>query len=310
MGSSFAAACAGTEPTPTATTSVVTPTSTSIPTPALTFTPAPSATLVPTASPVPTAKQELKASKVEEIRKRGKLIVAVRQEGGPRAVFLDPVHSPTRGLELALSGAIAKQLLGDETRVELRPGPANVLVSTVNGGEVDLGLATIFNLPTTEVLKQQVQVSEPFATGGVALIVSVGGGVSTIKDLDGKKVARLATGRDYRLEFESFAKGISLSVTMVDFSSYDEAAAAMGSGQVQAMLGHSIAHHAYLAKNPGKFAFLDKPITVEQFSIIATKGEGDLIPAVNNLLKELKASGELARIAERVGFPVQSVATP
>ncbi len=264
---------------------------------------APIPTPTPTSTPTPTL------SKVDEIRARDKLIVAVRQEESAQGVHIDPSHLQTRGLEVALARAIAKKLLGDENKVELRSGPALAVVSTVQGGQVDLGLATIFHAPTTDALAQQVEVSEPFATGGVALITKAGG-ISTVKELDGKKVARIQKGRDYGPEFESFAKQRSLSIATEQFTSYDEAAAAMESGQAQAILGHTIAHTAYMAKNPGRFTFLGKPFTNEQFSVIAKKGDSELIAIVSQTIKELKASGELRGMAERAGIPVTSLALP
>ena len=157
---------------------------------------APSATPTPKALFTPTSAPTLTVSKVQEIKARGKLIVAVRQEQGPRGIHVDPAHVQTRDLEVALARAIAKKLLGEENKAELRSGPALAIIGTVQGGDVDLGLATIFHAPTTDSLKQQVEVSEPFATGGVALIASTSIGISTVRGLDGKKVARIQTGRD------------------------------------------------------------------------------------------------------------------
>lgn len=280
------------------------------PTPTATPGPSPTATPTPMALPTPTSTPTLTVSKVQEIKTRGKLIVAVRQESGARGILLDPVHLKTRGLEVALARAIAKKLLGDENKVELRSGPALAVVSTVQEGQVDLGLATIFHAPTTDALKQQVEVSEPFATGGVALITKIGSSISTLKDLNGKKVARIEVGRDYRPEFETFAKQRGFSIAIEQFASYDEVAAAMERDQAQAMLGHTIALTAYMAQNPGRFVFLGKPFTSEQFAVVAKKGDSELIAIVSQVIKELKASGELQGLAERAGFPVESLALP
>ncbi|MBI4311478.1 MAG: amino acid ABC transporter substrate-binding protein [Chloroflexi bacterium] len=289
------AACGGAEPTPT---------------PSPTAPPVPTATATPTASPTPTAGPTLPVSKVKEIQARGKLIVAVRQERSPSGVFKDPAHSRTRGLEVALAKAIAKKLLGDENKVELRSGPAKDVVTTVVQGNADLGLDTIFHAPTTDALKQQVEVSEPYAVGGVTLITRSGTGPGTVKELDGKSVASIDVGRDYRPDFDAFAKQRGLTITVTQFASYEEAAAAMESGQVQAMLGHTIAHTVYGAQNPGKFVFFGKPLTSEQFAVIAQKGNTELIAVVNEALRELKASGDLRRLAESLQFPPDSLALP
>ncbi len=131
-----------------------------------------------------------------------------------------------------------------------------------------------------------------------------------MKDLDGRKVADIEVGRGYRPEFDTFAKERGLSIATEQFASYDEAATAMESGQVQAMLGHTIAHTVYIAQNPGRFAFLGKPFTSEQFAVVAKKGDSELIAIVSQVIKELKASGELQGLAERAGFPVDSLALP
>ncbi len=262
----------------------------------------------PTPTPIATSTA-LTVSKVQEIKTRGKLIVAVRQGEPLKGVHLDPAHNQTRGLEVALAKAIAKKLLGDENKVEIRSGPARDVVSTVQGGQVDLGLGTIFHSPTTDALKQQVEVSEPFATGGVTLITKIGG-VSIVKDLDGKKVASIDVGRDLRPEFETFAKQRGFTIAIEQFASYDEAAAAMERGQVQAVLGHTIALTVYMAESPGRFAFLGKPFTSEQFAVVAKKGDSELVAIVSQMIKELKTSGELQRLAQQAGFPVESLALP
>src|SRR3990172_1903461 len=77
----------------------------------------------PTAAPTPTATSTLTSaspstttptsaiSKIQQIKERGKLIVAVRQGQSPTGIFKDPAHSRTRDFELALARAIAKKLL-------------------------------------------------------------------------------------------------------------------------------------------------------------------------------------------------------
>lgn len=264
----------------------------------------------PTVTPVLTVAPTLAVSKVQEIKARGKLIAAVRQEQGPRGVSLDPAHPHTRTLEVALVKAIAKKLLGDENKVELRSGPALAVVGTVQGGQVDLALATIFHTPTTDALKQQVEVSEPFAAGGVALVTTTGSAVRSLEALNRKRVGYIAAGRDYRPDFDTITKQQGLSIAIEGFASYDEAATALQGGQVQAVLGHTIALTVYATQNPGRFAFLGKPFTSEQFAVIAKKGDSELIAIASQVIKELKASGELQRLAERAGFPVESLALP
>ena len=209
---------------------------------------------------------------------------------------------------MALSGAIARKLLGDDNKVEFISVPARALVSTVQGSQVDLGLATIFDSPTTDALKQQVEVSEPFANGGVALIAKSGDSVGGLKDL---KLAYVTAGRDYRPEFDAFARQQGLTTIRIEpFASYEEAATALERGQVQAVLGHTITHAFYLDQHPARFELAGKPLTTEQFAIIANKGERELLGIVNEVLQELKASGELLRLAQLAGFPVEAIVLP
>ena len=271
---------------------------------------APASTPTPTALPALSNTPTLTVSRVQEIRARGRLIVSVRQEQGPRETHLDPVHPRTRALEVALARAIARKLLGDENRLEVKSGPAKAVVSTIQGSQVDLAFATIYDAPTTDALKRQIEVSEPFATGGVVLIARTGSGLGALKDLNERKVAYVTAGRDYRPEFDTIAKKLSLSITMEQFASYDEAATALERGQVQALLGHTIIYTFYVAQQPGRFELVGKPLTTEQFSILASKGDSELIAIVNEVIKGLKASGELLRLAQQAGFPVESLALP
>jgi ABC-type amino acid transport substrate-binding protein len=241
------------------------------------------------------------------------LIVTVRQPQSPRGTFFDPAHLQTRGLEVALARAIAKELLGDETQtqVEFRSGPATAVIRTVLTGQVDLGLATVVGFPTDDALRQQVAVSDPFAIGGIAIAIKQGGVLGSLGKLDGKKVAVPQTGsRDHRTEFDSLAKQQGLNILIENYPDMNEAAAAIESGQVQAVVSHSIPLAAYIQQNPGRLALADVSLTNESFGIAVPKDAADLLYLVNAVLRGLKGSGQLKSFAQETKFPIESLAAP
>src|SRR5262249_43402397 len=84
------------------------------------------------------------AATVDEIRARGRLVVSLKREGAAApSVHHDPAHFQKRNFEVALARAIAKKVLGDPERIELKTLPRAVRLFAVADGRVDLCISMI-----------------------------------------------------------------------------------------------------------------------------------------------------------------------
>src|SRR5262245_49588698 len=126
-------------------------------------------------------------SRLDAIHARGKLIVAVKNEGAKvAAAHKDPAHFQKRNFELKLAERIAKDLLGDEKKLELVILPRKDRLSAVAKGDVDLVISMI---QVNEANTSVVDFSVPYYESGFAVLVNAASPIKTLAELEGKKIA-------------------------------------------------------------------------------------------------------------------------
>lgn len=284
LGAVLAAAC-GSPGTPLATTT------------------APAASPVPTtaaASPTPAATAAAAGPGLTAITARGKVVIAVKREISPRGVNQDVAHFQKRNFEIGIAGEIAKKLLGDASKVEELVVTKAERVPAVVSGKADLVISMIPIVATNQAL---VDMSQPYATGGVTIMTKAGAGLKTLKDLEGKRVLIAMQELDEiegplaTLQYDAYT-----NVTTQPCPLFVECAALVESGSADALLSNSINIAVQLALKPGAFAAGDR-LWDETYGVGVAKGNADLLAAVNAAIAQLKASGELAALATKVGFP-------
>ena len=108
------------------------------------------------------------AGNLDAIHARGMLRVAVKNQGSlNRAEHNDPAHFQKRGFELDLAGAIAKKILGDATKLDLKTFKRRQRLPAVADGTVDLGIAMF---AINEDDQRRVDFSHPYYDGGLAVV--------------------------------------------------------------------------------------------------------------------------------------------
>lgn len=150
--------------------------------------------------------------KLDQIRARGKLIVSVKND--TNHAHKDPAHAQKRGFEIELAQAIARRLLGDGARVELRLLARPMRLPMLASGAVDLVISMI---PVTADNARQCDLSYPYFSSGLSLLTLAGAPAAALSTLAGKTVAfrklqRLAVERGIELEvryYPTFAGAIN-----------------------------------------------------------------------------------------------------
>jgi aspartate/glutamate/glutamine transport system substrate-binding protein len=245
-----------------------------------------------------------RADKVDEIRARGKLVVSVKNDA-PH-VHKDPAHSQKRGFEVELAHALARRIVGDESKLELkilaRPARLPFLVS----GAVDLVVSMI---PVTADNSSQCDFSHPYFSSGLSLLLPANARSMRLADLAGKTIAfRKQSFNNYGAELERIAAERGVQVTVRYYSTFDDAARAVTSGEAVAMGGNFVDLDAYRAAHPS-FKVNDELLEERRVGVAVRKGDADLLKLVNETIDDLKRSGELKRLTEKWHLPYLLPAT-
>ena len=165
------------------------------------------------------------------IRKAGVLKVGIKYDV-PGFGYLNKETMQYEGMEIDIAKLIAKELLGDESKVRLIPISTATRGPLLDNGDVDLVIATF---TITEQRKTMYNFSTPYYRDHIGIMVKKGSGIRTQKDLTNKTigVVQLSPTKD---ELDA--------VLNVSFKQYRTAAAvkvALDAGEVDAFaIGCSI----------------------------------------------------------------------
>jgi putative glutamine transport system substrate-binding protein len=228
-----------------------------------------------------------------EIVARGKLIVSVKNQGpASPELHKDPAHFQKRNYELEIARAIAKKLMGDEHKLELKLMPRPTRLPALTDGKVDLVVSMI---AVTEERAKLIDFSKPYCSGGLSLLVSTRHGITRFQDLDGKKIATIQqTANDHAAEVRELLVRKHLAIEVVSFANFDQATQALDADRVQALASMGANLDAFLAAKPGAFLRLESPLTRERYAVAVRKGNPRLLAAVDGVIDELEQSGALA----------------
>ncbi|WP_069997253.1 transporter substrate-binding domain-containing protein [Cellulosilyticum sp. I15G10I2] len=241
----------------------------------------------------PTASTEATPN-IQKIKDKGVLKVGVKVDV-PKFGYKNPETQVIEGMEIDIAKAIAKEILGDENKIEFQAVTAKTRGPLLDSGELDLVIATF---TITEERKESYNFSQPYFVDGVALLVKKDKGFTSYKDLDGKAigVAQSATSKK-ALEEAAVEQGISVKFS--EYASYPEIKAALESGRVDAFSVDAAILNGYLDENSEILADRFSP---QEYGVASKKSNTDLAKVVDDLISEMKSNGELDSLIEKWGI--------
>lgn len=191
------------------------------------------------------------------------------------------------GIDAEIAKAIADKL-GMELKIE--DMEFDSIITSVQSGKSDMGMA---GLTVTEDRKVNVDFSDSYATGVQVVIVKEGSDISSIDDLNGKKIGvQTATtgdiyaGDDYGDEnVERYSKGT-------------DAVSALVSGKIDCVIIDNEPAKEFVKANEG-LKILDTEYVTEDYAICFAKNNTELKDKVNGALKELIADGTVKKIVDK-----------
>ena len=220
------------------------------------------------------------AGTLEAAKERGSLIVGVREDFPPLG-YLD-ANGKNTGFEVDLARYMARQLLGDEGKLQMTPVSAGSRITALLSGSVDMLIAA---MTATEDRASLFAFSEPYFISGSLLLLPRNSSIQDFRDVTGKRVAVIEGSIQ-----EDVLEPVAPGATRVKFWRLSEAVEALQAGRVDALAEDDILVLALARQNPD-LAAVGKPVRPRPYAVAMRKGDRDLLAWVNEQLRKAKADG-------------------
>ncbi|ODA40105.1 transporter substrate-binding domain-containing protein [Desulfosporosinus sp. BG] len=245
-----------------------------------------------TASTTPSSDSAV-AADVKAIQDRGVLKVGVKVDV-PKFGYKDPKTGQVDGFEIDLANAIAKKILGTE-KIETTAVTAKTRGPVLDSGDVDMDISTF---TITEERKKSYNFSDAYFTDGVRLLVKKNSGISSLKDLDGKKIG-VAQSATSKKAVQAEADKVGAKVTFLEFGTYPEIKTALDSGRVDCFSVDGSILFGYLDDST---TILPESFSPQEYGVASKKGNDGIAKVVNETISDLKKSGELDKMIQKWGL--------
>ncbi|MBC6973800.1 glutamate ABC transporter substrate-binding protein [Bacillus sp. Xin] len=227
---------------------------------------------------------------VDQIKKRGKLVVGVKNDTNLFGLK-DPATGKVEGFDVDVAKALAKKILGDESKLELKEVTSKTRIPMLKNGDIDAIIAT---MTITEERKKEVDFSDVYFKAGQSLLVKKGSKIKSIDDVkSGVKVLAVKGSTSTQN-----VRKKSPEATVLEFENYSEAFTALKAGKGDVLTTDNAILYG-MAKQDANYQVVGKIFTDEPYGIAVKKGATDLTKAINDLLKEMKANGEYDKLYEK-----------
>ncbi|RNB58152.1 amino acid ABC transporter substrate-binding protein [Brevibacillus gelatini] len=230
------------------------------------------------------------AGTLAKIKERDKFVVGVKYDLNLFGLK-DPTTGNVEGFDIDIAKAIAKKVLGDENKIELKEVTSKTRIPMLKNGEIDAIIAT---MTITEERKKEVDFSDVYFMAGQSLLVKKDSPINSVKDL--QKGMKVLTAKG-----STSAKNIRESAPeaeVLEFENYAEAFTALKAGQGDALTTDNALLYG-MAKQDPNFRVTEETFTEEPYGIAINKGDAEFVKVVNDLLKEMKENGEYDKIYEK-----------
>jgi polar amino acid transport system substrate-binding protein len=204
--------------------------------------------------------QQTVAATLTEIRQRGHLIVAVKDNLEPLAYRT--TSGTLQGFEIAIVQQLAQAILGSKQALQLKPVSNVERLSAVTSGEVDIAIAQI---TVTENRMRLVSFSEPYYRSGTGLLTQLPQWQS-LQSLSRHAIAVLQPSVTLPYLHSALPKA-----QLVGVQSYTTAQQLLDNAKVQAIVGDQIVL-SNLARYHPSYRFYPTNLTVQPLAIALPKG--------------------------------------
>jgi ABC-type amino acid transport substrate-binding protein len=197
------------------------------------------------------------------------------------------------GIDIDISNKVAEKL---GVKLKINDVAFSALTMELNTGKADFVAAGMTEDPDK---KKNVDFSEAYFDASQSIIVQKGSPIKTRTDLNGKKVGvQNGTTSDKYCTNEDGTSDIKVAFTE-RYSKSADAITDLMNGKIDAVVVDDYPAKKFVEKNADKLVKLNEALTVEKYAIAVKKGDAEMLKIVNEVLKDLKSSGELNKIFEK-----------
>lgn len=239
-------------------------------------------------------KKEEQTSDLEKVMKRGKLIVGVRTDARPFGFIGKDDYN--YGFDVDLASYLSKSILNKyDNAVEYVPVTLRNRIALLNSGKVDCLVAT---MSVTESRMKLMDFSKPYYNAGQAILVNSWSKISTIKELDDKRVIIV-----YGSTTEGNIRTLLPNCKIVGYKDYDSAVAALKKGVADALIADDTILLGYTYDDKS-IKILSGRYSVEPYAIAFRKGQSSqtLREYTNIFLEQYARTGKLAKLQQKWGL--------
>lgn len=232
-----------------------------------------------------TAEKKDDSSKVtsvgslEEIKKRGTIRIGVFSDKPPFG-YVDS-QGKNQGFDVYIAKRFAKDLLGDESKVEFVLVEAANRVAVLESNKVDITMA---NFTVTEERKQKVDFANPYMKVSLGVVSKDGALITSVEQLKGKKLI-VNKGTTAQTYFEKNHPDIEL----LKYDQNTEAFEALKDGRGAALAHDNTEVLAWSKSNPGFSVGIPTLGGQDTIAPAVKKGNKELLDWINT---ELEAIGK------------------
>ena len=220
----------------------------------------------------------------------GKLIMSTNAAFPPYEMTAD--DGSYIGIDVEVAQAIADKL-GLELVIDNMELTA--ALEAAQNGKSDMVMAGV---TVTDDRLMVMDFSDSYATGIQVVIVPEDSDITTLEDLEGKKIGTQMGTTGYIYASDTPDNGGYGEDNVVAYDNGITAVQALKNGQIDAVIIDNAPAQAFVEANPG-LKILETEWLTENYAIGFAKGNTKLIDAVNKALAELIADGTVQKIVDK-----------
>jgi len=236
---------------------------------------------------------------LKKIKDSGAITLGVRESSGALAYTLGNGKYVGFHTEMAehIVADLRKQLGLTQLNVTYQPVTSQNRIPLVQNGTVDLECGS-----TTNNLARQKDVAFAVTTyvEEVRIAVKANSGITSINQLNGKNVAT-TTGTTSVQTLRKHERAASVDFKEVFGKDHADSFLLLESGRADAFVmdGQILAGNISKAKNPADFKIVGEVLSVEPIACMLRKDDTAFKAAVDNSIKGMMKSGELAKLYDK-----------
>jgi polar amino acid transport system substrate-binding protein len=212
-----------------------------------------------------------------EIKARGTIRIGVFSDKNPFG-YVDQ-NGKNQGFDVYIARRFAKDLLGDESKVEFVLVDAASRVAYLESNKVDIIMA---NFTVTEERKQKVDFANPYMKVSLGIVSPESAPITSVDQLKGKKaiVAKGTTAETY------LTKNYP-DIEQLKFEQYTEIFEALKDGRGASIVNDNTEVIAWAKQNPGFTVGVSEVGGQDTIAPAVRKGNKELLDWINNELTAL-----------------------